>query len=82
MDEIRTATGKAFSSDYVVTKDDVGQLYIRILDSTYMELASVFSNPAETARMWYGKEYYSNYTKLIGIIPDGIAFKVMLEQEA
>ena len=48
---IETATGKEFKTDYFNPSSSLGRLTMRILESTMADVAAVFADPAETARL-------------------------------
>lgn len=81
MEKIKTATGKTFSCDYFNPFPPAGQVNISIVNESFVTLASVFSNPAETVQLWYGDEYLAHHTKLIAIVNDGDAIRVVLGKE-
>lgn len=81
MDKVKTATGKTFDSDYLSVIPAPAQAYIRILNVHLAEVATVFSNPAETVQLWIGKNYLANYTRLVAIVPEADAIKVVLAKE-
>lgn len=81
MDEVKTATGKIFLSDYVSAIPNPQQLYIRLLNVPLSKVASVFSSREETAQLWCGDYYFSGYTNLIALVPEPGAIKVVLSKE-
>lgn len=81
MDQLRTATGKVFDCTYFNPFPPMGQVNISIVNASFSTLAAVFSNPAETVQMWCGNQYLSYHTKLIAIVNDGDAIRVVLEKE-
>ena len=81
MEKVKTATGKEFDCTYFNPFPPSGQVNISIINSSFATLASVFSNPAETVQLWYGKKYLAHHTKLIAIVNDGDAIRVVLEKE-
>ena len=78
IEKIWTATEKTYDCDYCVTIPNPEQAYIRILNTPISTVASVFSDENETAYMTYCGETLSGYTKLIAIMPEDDAVKVML----
>lgn len=81
MDKVKTATGKTFDSDYLAAIPTPAQAYIRILNASLAEVATVFSNPAETVQLWHGDHYLAFYTHLVAIVPEPGAVKVVLSKE-
>ena len=85
MDKLKTATGKEFDCDYFNPFPEAGQINIRVLGKPIVYVADVFSNKEETIQLYYGSEmnvhYESGYTKLIAIVPEGNAIRVVLGKE-
>lgn len=81
MDQLKTATGKVFDCTYFNPFPPSGEANISIVNASFTSLAAVFSNPAETVQLWYGKQYLAHHTKLIAIVNDGDAIRVVLGKE-
>ena len=85
MDKLKTATGKEFDCDYFNPFPEAGQINIRVLGKPLVYVADVFSNKEETIQLYYGSKinvhYESGYTKLIVIVPEGNAIRVVLGKE-
>lgn len=81
MDKMTTATGKSFDCDYFNPFPPVGQLNLRVLNSDITTVAGVFSNPTETVQLYWGEVYAAQYTKLIAIVPEGNAIRIVLGKE-
>lgn len=81
METLTTATGKVFDCDYFNPFAPAAQVNIRIMNSNLVEVASVFGNPVETVQLFYGKEYLAHHTKVIAIVPEGNAIRVVLGKE-
>ena len=81
MEKLTTATGKAFDCDYFNPFPETRQANIRVLDTDLATVATVFSNPAETVQLWCGEAYAAQYTKLVAIVPEGDAIRVVLGKE-
>lgn len=81
MEKLKTATGKAFDCDYFNPFPPVGQINLRVLNTPLATVATLFSNPQETVQMWCGEQYAAQYTKLIAIVPEGDAIRVVLGRE-
>lgn len=81
MEKLKTATGQQFDCDYFNEHTGMRQINICILNASLAEVATVFSNPAETQQMWWEREYAAQYTRLIAIVPEGDAIRVVLGKE-
>lgn len=81
MEKLKTATGKTFDCDYFNPFPPAGQINLRVLNTPLATVATVFSASRETVQMWCGDEYAANYTKLIAIVPEGDAIRVVLGRE-
>ena len=81
MDTVRTASGRVLNSDYFATIPVPAQAYIRIVDLPLAEVASIFSNPGETVQLWLGDYYLAHHTKLVALVPEPGAIKVVLAKE-
>lgn len=78
MNEITTATGKTFQSDYFVAHKPSKSLYFRIVGAEREEIVNVFSNAEETAVLTYKGKEYVGYTKLAEISDEEEAWKVRM----
>lgn len=81
MDQLKTATGRTFNCDYFNPFPPAGQVNIRILNTSLADVATVFSNPSETVQLWYGDQYLANHTKVVAIVPEVDAIRVVLGKE-
>lgn len=81
MDKIKTATGKEFDCTYFNPFPPMGQVNISIANESFVTLAVVFNNPGETVQLWYGDQYLAHHTKLVAIVDEGDAIRVVLEKE-
>lgn len=81
MDILKTATGKEFDCDYFNPFPPVGQVNLRVLNTPLAIVATVFSNPNETVQLWCDNQYAAQYTKLVAIVPEGNAVRVVLGKE-
>lgn len=81
MDKLTTATGKTFDCDYFNPFPPANQVNLRVLNSSLVEVASVFGNPKETVQLWCGEQYISNHTKVVAIVPEMDAVRVVLGKE-
>lgn len=78
MEKVKTATGKEFDCESFSTIEDPARVYIRIRNTPISTIAAVFSDPKETVQLYYGDVYISQYTKLLGIIPENGMVRVNL----
>lgn len=81
MEKVITATGKRFDCDYFNPFPPAAQVNLRVLGVSLVEVASVFGNPADTVQLWWDQQYIANHTKLIAIVPEGDAVRVVLGKE-
>ena len=81
MEKLKTATGKEFDCTYFNPFPPMGQVNISIVNTSFSVLASVFSNPTETVQLLYGDQYLAYHTKLLAIVNDGDAIRVVLGKE-
>ena len=81
MDQLRTATGKHFQSDYIAVITTPSRLYTRVVGASMLEVATVFGSPQETVQLWHGEHYLTGYTHLVALVPESDAIKVILSKE-
>lgn len=81
MEKVKTATGKEFDCDYFNPLQSMGQVSLRVLNATLVNVAAVFGNPYETVQLWCGDQYAAQYTKLVAIVPETGAVRVVLGKE-
>lgn len=81
MEKVTTATGKTFDCDYFNPFPPAGQVNLRVLGVSLVEAATVFSNPAETVQLWWEKQYLAQHTKVVAIVPEGDAIRIVLGKE-
>lgn len=81
MDTVKTAIGKKFESDYLSAIPFPPQIYVRVLNASLVDVAAVFGNAEETRQLWYNEQYFAMYTKLVAIVPEPGAIKVVLAKE-
>ncbi len=81
MDQLRTATGKTFACDYFNLFPPAGQVNLRVIGASLTSVAAVFGDPAETVQLYWGKDYLAQHTKLVAIVPEGDAIRVVLGKE-
>lgn len=79
MEEITTASGKKFYTDYLVTIPKPKTLYVRILEAARETVNDVFRNPEETKVLTCREQQYTGFTDCKSIISEGDALKVRLE---
>lgn len=76
--KVKLASGKEFECDYMDHSERNRQANVRVLNTPIYEISKVFSNPEETAQIWFGIEYAAGFTKLLALIDDGDAIRVVL----
>lgn len=81
MSDLITATGKVFECDYFNPCPQVGQLNLRILNTSLANVVAVFSDKRETVALTYENQYAAMYTKLVAIVPEMDAVRVVLGKE-
>lgn len=81
MEKLTTATGKKIACDLVSSIQEPPRLYLNIVNTSLADVAAVFSDKAETVRIWYGNYYFSGYTRLVSLAPNDGAVKVSLAKE-
>ena len=81
MEKLKTATGKEFDCDYFNPFPPAGQVNIRVLGRSLVQVATIFGNPVETVQMWYNGQYLAHHTKLVAIVPETNAIRVVLGKE-
>ena len=79
--KIKLATGKELECDYMSHSERHRQATIRILGSSIGETAKIFSDPAETAHMRFENDYAAGFTKLLAIIDEDDAIRVVMGKE-
>lgn len=81
METVKTATGKKFECESFSMIETPSRVYIRIRNTPISIIAAVFSDPRETVQLYYGNIYVSQFTKLLGIIPENGMVRVNLTKE-
>ena len=81
MSKIKTATGKEYECDYFNPAPTLGQINLRVLNESLSTVVSVFSDARETIQMTWETQYAAQYTKLIAIVPEMDAVRVVLGKE-
>lgn len=81
MDKVTTATGREFSTDYLVASTHTKMMFLRIIGETSETVREVFQNPEETATITYAGQDYEGFTTFCHIIDEGDALKVVLKHE-
>ena len=81
METVITAKGKKFDTDLVAENLSPARLYIRIVNASMADVATVFSDKSETMGIRYGSRLLSRYTRLVAIVPEAGAIKVILGKE-
>lgn len=57
------------------------QANVRILNTPMAEVARIFSDPAQTVQLRFENDYAAGFTKLLAMIDDGDAIRVVLGKE-
>ena len=81
MEKLVTATGKEFDCDYFNPFPPVGQTNLRVSNTDVVTVATVFANPEETVELICGIQTASQFTKLVAIVPEGDAIRVVLGKD-
>lgn len=81
MEKLKTATGKEFECDYFNPFPPANQVNLRVLNTSLATVAAVFGDPKETVQMWYDGQYAAQYTRLVAIVPEGDATRIVLGKE-
>lgn len=81
MDTIKTSSGKIYECDLVSAIDSPCRLYIRVVNSTLSEVATIFGDKEESKELLYGDILLIGYTKLISIVIEDTAIRVVLTKE-
>lgn len=81
MSKLKTATGKEYECDYFNPAPTLGQINLRVLNESLATVVSVFSDARETIQMTWENQYAAQYTKLIAIVPEMDAVRVVLGKE-
>lgn len=78
MENLVTATGKMYQCDYFNLSDWTRQGDIRLLGMSVVDVVSVFSDPAETAKLRCGVDIAEGFTIFLGLRVEGAATRVIL----
>lgn len=78
MEKLTTATGKQYDCDYFNPFPPAGQVNIRVLGLSLAETARIFGDPTETVRMRWCNQYLAHHTKVVAIVPEVDAIRVVL----
>lgn len=57
------------------------QANVRILNMPMAEVARIFSDPAQNVQLRFENDYAAGFTKLLAMIDDGDAIRVVLGKE-
>lgn len=79
--KVKLASGKEFDCDYMDHSERHRQANVRILNAPIYEVAKVFSDPSETVKLWFGNDYAAGFVKMLALIDDGDAIRVVLGKE-
>ena len=78
METLITASGKSYECKYFVIISNPDRLYIRFSGIPIGEIATGFSDPAETVALTYEGKNTEGYTRLLSIIPEEDMIRVTL----
>jgi hypothetical protein len=67
--------------DYMDHSEQRRQANVRILNTPMTEVARIFSDPAQTVQLRFENDYAAGFTKLLAMIDDGDAIRVVLGKE-
>lgn len=81
MDQLKTATGKTFDCDYFNPFPPANQVNLRVLNMSLANVVKVFGDPVETVQLWYEDRYLAQHTKVVAIVPETDAVRVVLGKE-
>lgn len=81
MDIIKTSSEKIYECSSLSAMDMPCRLYIRIVNSTLPEVATTFGNKEETKELLYENILLTGYTKLLSIVIEDTAIRVVLTKE-
>ena len=81
MDTIKTASGKIYECSSLSAIDNPCRLYIRIANSTLSEVATTFGDKEETKELLYGNILLIGYSKLLSMVIEDTAIRVVLTKE-
>lgn len=57
------------------------QANVRVLNMPMAEVARIFSDPAQTVQLRFENDYAAGFTKLLAMIDEGDAIRVVLGKE-
>lgn len=81
MDTIKTINEKTYECDLLSVIDNPCRLYIRVVNSTLSEVATTFGDKEETKELLYGNILLTGYTKLLSMVIEDAAIRVVLTKE-
>lgn len=81
MSILKTASGTEFQCDYFNPSEITKQLNLRVLGEKLSRVATVFDAPAETVQLYCDGMYAANFTRLVAIVPEGNAIRIVLGKE-
>lgn len=81
MQKAKLANGFEFDCDYMDHSEKNRQANVRVLNMTFAEIASIFSDPQKTCQIFYEKDYAAGFTKLLLIVNEEDAIRVVLGKE-
>lgn len=81
MSTLQTASGIKMECDYFNPSVQTRQLNVRVLNKSIAAVAGIFSDASETVKLFCDGRYEANFTRLVAIVPEGDAIRVVLEKE-
>lgn len=81
MEKVKTVSGKEYACDYFNPCPPVGQINVRVLNSTLVDVAAVFANKSETQLLECAGVRAEGYTRLVALVPEPDAIRVILGRE-
>lgn len=81
MEKLTTATGKQYDCDYFNPFPPAEQVNIRVMGISLAETARIFGDPVETVQMWWGNQYLAHHTKVVAIVPEDDAIRIVLGKD-
>ena len=81
MNTIKTSSGKIYECDSLSAIDNPCRLSIRIVNSALSEVATTFGDKEEIKELLYGNILLTGYTKLLSIVIEDTAIRVVLTKE-
>ena len=81
MSTLQTASGIKMECDYFNPLEQTRQLNVRVLNKSLVFIAGIYSDKSETVKLFCDGLYAANFTRLVAIVPEGDAIRIVLEKE-